>query len=143
MRCVDSSSTDSGTAARTSASVATTNGTLIPKIQRHDALSTSRPPPSGPITIAMPAHAVHDPIAAPRSSAGNVEVMTASEAGTSSAPATPCSARAATSSSAVGASAHRTEVTPNPTSPTVKIRRRPSRSPSEPPTSSSAPSVSR
>ena len=50
---------------------------------------------------------------------------------------------AAISSSAVGASAQSTDVVPKPTSPTAKIRRRPSRSPSEPPTSSSAPSVSR
>src|SRR3954451_14693973 len=143
MRWVDSSSTDSSTAARTSASVASTNGTLIPKIQRQVAWSTSRPPPSGPITIAMPAQAVHVPIAAPRSSAGKVAVMTASEDGTSSAPAIPWSARAATSSSAVGASAQMTDVVPKPASPTAKIRRRPSRSPSEPPTSSKETSVSR
>ena len=128
---------------RTSASVASTNGTLMAKIQRHEAVSTSTPPPNGPMIAAMPAHAVQVPIAAPRSSGGKTEVMIESDAGTSSAPATPCSARAATSSSAVGANAHRTEVTPNPISPTVKIFRRPSRSPSEPPTSSSALSVSR
>ena len=108
MRWVDSSSTDSGTAARTISSVAITNGTLMAKIQRHDAWSTSSPPPSGPTTIAIPPHAVHVPIAAPRSSAGKVAVMIASDAGTSSAPAHPCSARATISSSAVGASAHST-----------------------------------
>ena len=113
------------------------------KIQRHDAWSTSSPPPSGPITIAMPPHAVHVPIAAPRSSGGKTAVMMASEEGTSSAPATPCSARATTSSSAFGASAHSTDVTPKPASPIENTRLRPSTSPSEPPTSSSAPSVSR
>ena len=143
MRWVDCSSIDSGTAARTSASVASTNGTLMAKIQRQDALSTSRPPPSGPITIAMPAHAVHVPIAAPRSSAGNVALMTDSEEGTSTAPAIPCSPRAAMSRPAVGATAHSSELSAKPASPTANIRRRPSRSPSEPPTSSSAPSVSR
>jgi hypothetical protein len=35
MRWVDSSSTDSGTAARTISSVAITSGTLMAKIQRH------------------------------------------------------------------------------------------------------------
>ena len=69
--------------------------------------------------------------------------MSASEAGTSSAPATPCSARIAISTSALGASAHSSEVTPKPASPIEKILRRPSTSPSEPPISSSAPSVSR
>ena len=116
---------------------------MIPKIQRHEAWSTSSPPPSGPITIAIPPHAVHVPIAAPRSSSGKTAVMIASEDGTSSAPAIPCSARAAISSSTVGASAHSTDVAPKPASPTEKIRRRPSTSPSEPPTSISAPSVSR
>ena len=35
------------------------------KIHRHETNSISAPPPSGPITNAMPVHAVHDPIAAP------------------------------------------------------------------------------
>ena len=54
----------------------------------------------------MPAHAVHEPIAAPRSSGGKVATITASALGVSSAPKTPCSARPATSTSIVGASAH-------------------------------------
>ena len=57
-----------GTATATSTSVTSTNGTLIAKIQRHEAASTSQPPTSGPITVAIPDHAVHEPIAAPRSS---------------------------------------------------------------------------
>ena len=55
---------------------------------------TSHPPTSGPITNAIPVHAVQVPIAAPRSSPLNVDVIVASAAGVSSAPATPCSARA-------------------------------------------------
>ena len=51
------------------------------------------------MTIAMPPHAVHEPIAAPRSSGGKVATMTASALGVSSAPNTPCSARPATSTS--------------------------------------------
>ena len=54
------------------------------------------------MTIAMPAHAVHEPIAAPRSSGGKVATITASALGVSSAPKTPCSARPATSTSIDG-----------------------------------------
>ena len=43
--------------------------------------------------------------------------ITASELGTSSAPATPCSARAATSKPMLGASAHSSEATPKPPTP--------------------------
>ena len=113
------------------------------KIQRHDAASTSWPPTTGPSTVPMPAHAVHAPTARPRSSGGNVDTITASAAGESSAPATPCSARPATTSSIDGASAHNSEVAPKPPTPTMNMRRSPRMSPSEPPTSSSEPSVSR
>ena len=51
--------------------------------------SIRTPPPSGPITIAMPVHAVQVPIAGARSSSSNVFVIIASVLGTSSAPATP------------------------------------------------------
>ena len=57
----------------------------------------------------MPDQAVHEPIAAPRSAAGKVAMMTASALGVSSAPNTPCSARPAISTSMVGATAHSTE----------------------------------
>ena len=77
-------------------------------------MSTSQPPASGPITIAIPDHAVQEPIAPPRSSGGKAEMITASALGVSSAPNTPCSARPATSTSIVGASAHTTDTTPNP-----------------------------
>ena len=60
------------------------------------------PPASGPMIEAMPPHAVHDPIAAPRSPCGNAVTMIASELGASSAPAAPCRARAAISASMVG-----------------------------------------
>ena len=78
-----------GTAIETSTSVATTKGTLITKIQRHEVASSSCPPTSGPTTAAMPIQAVHEPIAAPRLSAGNAATITASAAGVSSAPNTP------------------------------------------------------
>ena len=62
------------------------NGTLSAKIQRHENASISCPPTSGPITVAMPDHAVHEPIAAPRWAGGKAVTMTASAAGESSAP---------------------------------------------------------
>ena len=91
----------------------------------------------------MPDQAVHEPIAAPRSSAGNAEMMSASALGVSSAPKAPCSARPAIRSSMLGATAHSTDTTPKPATPSEKMRRSPKMSPSEPPTRISEPSVSR
>ena len=51
--------------------------------------------------------------------------ITASALGMSSAPKTPCSARAATSNSIVGASAHSTDAAPKPATPVAKTRRSP------------------
>ena len=116
---------------------------LIAKIQRHEAVSTSWPPISGPSTVPMPPQAVQAPTALPRSSGGNTATITASAAGVRTAPQTPWSARATTSSSIVGASAHSSEVTPKPATPKTNMRRSPKRSPSEPPIRSSEPSVTR
>ena len=124
-------------------SVPSTSGRLIRKIQRHDAESTSWPPTTGPSTVPMPPHAVQAPTACPRSDSEKVRTITASAAGVSSAPESPCSARAATSASIVGAIAHSTEVTPNPITPATNTRRSPITSPSEPPISRNELSVSR
>ena len=110
---------------RTMITVAMTNGTLMAKIQRHVATSMSQPPASGPTTIAIPPHAVHEPIAPPRSSGGKLATITASALGVSSAPKTPCSARPATSTSIDGASAQTTLTRAEATTPSVKIRRSP------------------
>ena len=83
--------------------MATTSGRFSAKIHRHEAASTSWPPISGPITTPTADHAVHEPTALPRSSRGNTATITASAAGVSSAPLTPCSARASTRISIVGA----------------------------------------
>ena len=128
---------------RTSTSVAITNGTLMAKIQRHEAVSISQPPMNGPMTVAIPAHAVHDPIAPPRSLGVNAITITASALGVSSAPKMPWSARAATSVSIVGAIAQSSDATPKPATPSEKTRRSPYTSPSDPPTRISEPSVSR
>jgi hypothetical protein len=124
-------------------SVTITIGTLIAKIHRHDAESTSWPPTSGPSTVPIPPQAVHAPMALPRSAGGNAETITASAAGVSAAPATPWSARPAISTSIEGATAQITEVAPNATTPDRKTRRSPKMSPSEPPMRRSDPSVTR
>ena len=104
---------------------------------------TSQPPATGPTTNAIPVQAVQVPIAAPRSSPLKTTVIVASAAGVSSAPATPCSARAKISASALHASAQSAEVNPNVPRPIRKILLPPKRSPSEPPTRISEPSVRR
>ena len=76
-------------AGSSSNSVIATGTRLIAKIHRHDANWIRAPPPSGPITVATPVHAVHVPIAAARSSSPNVSMISASVLGTSSAPAIP------------------------------------------------------
>ena len=101
------------------------SGTLIAKIQRHEAWSTSQPPTSGPATEAIPPHAVHAPIAAARALFSKAATMIASELGVTSAPAAPCSARAAISTPMVGATAHATEKTPKAPTPIAKMRRWP------------------
>jgi hypothetical protein len=132
-----------GTTRSISTIVTSTIGTLMAKIQRQEAVSTSWPPISGPSTVPMPPHAVQAPTARPRSSGGKADTITARAAGVSSAPATPWNARPATSTSIVGASAHSTEVTPKAATPRANTRRSPKMSPSEPPIRSSEPSVRR
>ena len=88
-------------------------------------MSTSSPPSGGPTAIAALVPAVHEPIAAARSSRPKTAVMIASELGTSSAPKPPCSARAAISSSMFGAIAQTSDAAPKPATPIAKIRRRP------------------
>ena len=132
-----------GTAYATSAAVTIANGTLTRNTQRQPAFVTSQPPTSGPITNAIPVHAVHDPIAAPRASPLNVAAITASPAGVRTAPSAPCSPRATISVVPSGAAAQRTDVMPKPMIPSRNSRRAPKRSPSDPPTSSSEPSVRR
>ena len=98
---------------------------LSAKIQRHESWSTITPPASGPTNDAIAPHAVQAPIAAARSAGGKAATMTASELGTSSAPAAPCNPRAAINVSVVGASAHATEKNPNAAAPSANTRRSP------------------
>ncbi len=109
----------------TSRRVAAAIGTLRMKITRQLEASTSQPPTVGPITNEIPLHAVHWPIAAPRAGPENVAVSTASEAGTRSAPATPCRPRKTMSAGASGAIAQRTEANAKLATPKPKMRNSP------------------
>jgi hypothetical protein len=64
-------------------------------------------------------------------------------AGTTSAAAIPCTARAAISRAMVGAAAQAREAAANRLTPIANTLRRPQRSPAEPPIRTSAPSSSR
>ncbi len=85
----------------------------------------------------------HRPTARARSSGTKHAEMIARLPGTSSAPPIPCSARATMSTSVFGAAPQITEAAVNDSSPKTKTRRRPKRSPSEPPRMIRAPRVSR
>ncbi len=69
-------------------------------------------------------------------------MITASAAGVSSAPATPRTLRAAMSAIAVEAMAQATDASPKPSTRARRIRPHPKTSPTEPPTSKIARSVS-
>ena len=118
-------------------------GTLIRKIARQVHAPISHPPISGPVMNEMPLHAVHVPIAAPRSPPENAAVRIASEAGVSSAPARPWSPRKTISVVEVGAAAQSADATPKLATPIMNTRTSPKMSPSEPPTRMNDPSVSR
>ena len=101
------------------------------------------PPTNGPIAAAMPPSPDHAPIAGDRSSGAKTPWIMARLPGVSSPPPTPCSTRATISTSAFGASPHSSEASGEPDVPTTNIRRRPYRSPSEPPSRIREASVSR
>ena len=113
------------------------------KTHRHVATFKINPAIRGPSAPAIVPHAVQAPIAGPRSFAGKVAMITASELGVRSAPAMPCRARKAISVPIDGAIAHSSDVTPNPATPSANTRRSPKMSPSDPPRRMNEPSVSR
>ena len=93
----------------------------------------SSPPTNGPPAVASVPIPDHSPMARARSSLRKDAWMIDREPGTSSAAPTPWSSRPATSSGTDGASPHSTDAAENQTSPTAKTRRRPKRSPKDPP----------
>ena len=113
------------TAMRIMITVAITNGTLMAKIQRQLAVSTSQPPSSGPMTMAIPDHAVHEPIAAAALVRREGRDDHRQRARRQQRAEHALQRAPATSTSIVGASAHSTLTAPKPATPMVKIRRSP------------------
>ena len=95
------------------------------KTSRQLTASTSTPPRNGPIRPAIPASDDHSPMRRARSAGRNEDWISARLPGVSSAPPTPCSARAATSCPAFWASPQSSEAAANQTTPMTKTRRRP------------------
>ena len=97
----------------------------------------------GPTAAAIPPRPDQAPIAGARSSRTNAPWIIARLPGVSRPPPMPCSSRATTRVSAVGAIPHSSEAIANHTVPITNSRRRPNRSPSEPPSRISEASNSR
>src|SRR6266851_2473801 len=128
----------SGTFHKAISTVATASGTFRKKTHRHDPCCTSHPYCTVPIDIVIAVNPNHVQIAAPLLSSENDALIRARLPGTSKAPPTPCRLRARISCRISPAAPHHTEASANTTTPAVKTLRLPYRSPSEPPTSSSA-----
>src|SRR4051794_24113460 len=99
---------------------------------------TSRPPSGGPMAAPTPPSAAHAPMTAERRSTGKRGRTSPSDVGVSAAAPAAWTTRAATSSSADGASAHSAEPRVKTASPARNTRSRPTRSPSLPNGTSSA-----
>src|ERR1700733_6220508 len=131
----------SASLARAIGSSATPIGTFSQKIHCQDAPSTTAPPTSGPMATARPPIAPHAPRARPLRCGGTAADSRVRVSGIRIAAPTPCTARAATSHPMLGASAAAADPAVNRPRPPVKSRRRPYRSPSVAPVSSSTANV--
>jgi hypothetical protein len=110
---------------------------LIKKIARHPTDPVSKPPSSGPSAIETPNIAPRMPIACARSRGSvNVFAMIAIATGLSIAPPIAWTALNATNRPTVGATEHASDAVEKSARPTTSVRRRPSRSASEPASSS-------
>ncbi len=117
-------------------------GTLTNSTHRHEAYVTSRPPAISPAAPPPTLIAAYTPIARLRGGpCGNVVTMSASAAGATIAPPAPCTARAASSHVWEVANPPAREAAEKSSRPVTNIRRRPSRSPARPPSSSSPPNA--
>ena len=107
------------------------------KTEPHQKCSSSKPPTTGPIATARPTAPAQTPMARPRSRGSKTLEMIASVAGMIAAAPRPISARAPISCPGVCEYALASEAMPKIASPVIRIRRRPSRSPSMPAVNSS------
>jgi hypothetical protein len=124
------------------AKMTSATGMLARKIQRHDSVSISQPPRTGPAAAVSAEKADHRPIARLRTSVGNEALISARLPGMRSAPPRPCSARAAIRWPMVGANPHQSDANAKIATPEANTRTRPRRSPSAPPGRISAASIS-
>jgi hypothetical protein len=126
-----------------STTTAATTGTLIQNTDRQPTVSTSTPPSSGPSAIDRPITPPHTPMAFARSARSvKTFVMIDMATGLSIDPPTAWTARKAISHPVLGAMLHSSEPRPNSVSPAWNVRRRPIRSPVEPPSMSRLASTS-
>ena len=93
---------------------------------------------NGPRAPATPPNPDHAPTARLRSSDRKQAAISARLPGVRSAPPIPCSTRAAIGRPMLGATPQSTDATANHVVPMTKMRRRPKRSPSDPPSRISA-----
>ena len=126
-----------GTARRAATTANTASGTLTRSTARQLNTPVRTPPivgPSAPATAAIPPMV---PNARPRSSAENAALTIATVLGSISAPPTPWATRQAKRIGKLGASPPSAEAPAKSMQPSMKILRRPSMSPSRPPSTSS------
>ncbi len=127
-----SGSRESGTKKNPNTIATAAMGTFTRNTDPHAKCSSSRPPPSGPITIPRPATPAQMPIARARSLPENVFVRIDSVVGKMNAPPIPMSPRATISISGEVERDASAENVPNMTRPVVSAFLRPKRSPSAP-----------
>src|SRR5262249_50513532 len=123
-----------GTRRGANARIRSPSGTFIAKIAGQPNACVNTPPSSTPEEPPRAPIAPHMPTARLRSAPAAKELATsASDAGESTAPPTPCSVRAVSSRPRELASAHASEESVNSAVPARNTRRRPSRSAQRPP----------
>ncbi len=126
-------SRDSITAHAVTPSAITPIGTFTQKTADQEKCWVRKPPSSGPMARPRPEMPAQMPIACGSCLRGNTATRIESESGLSSAPPTPWTARNPISWVSVWASAHAIDDSVKMTRPTMKMRLRPNRSPSLPP----------
>ena len=129
---------------RGASAIATTHGTTLTRnTQRHPGPSVIAPPRTQPSAPPPAAAAVHAASARVRLRPSvTVAVSSASAAGETAAAPSPCTARAATSAGALGASPQASDAAPNTANPAIITRRRPARSAARPSSMRKPPNVS-
>src|SRR3954468_725859 len=120
-----------------SSATTTPTGTLTQKIQCHDSALVSSPPAIGPSATPSPEIAAQVPGAAGRPSGGKAVESSVSVSGITTADPMPWATRAPTRTAGEPASPATADAAVKTTTPPLKTRRRPKRSPSAAPVSMS------